>query len=58
MATELKTPELSRHAGCIPLSPPDLDCPEIKRLGLAPVKVIGQDVHRLDRDGDGIGCDK
>ena len=46
------------YAGCIPLSPPDLDCPDIKRLGLAPVKVIGQDVHKLDRDGDGIGCDK
>jgi hypothetical protein len=35
-----------------------LDCPDIKRLGLAPVKVIGTDVHRLDGDGDGIGCDK
>ena len=46
------------YAGCVPLSPPDLDCPDIKRLGLAPVKVIGTDVHRLDGDGDGIGCDK
>jgi endonuclease YncB( thermonuclease family) len=46
------------YAGCVPLSPPDLDCPDIKRLGLAPVKVIGTDVHKLDRDGDGIGCDK
>jgi endonuclease YncB( thermonuclease family) len=46
------------YAGCIPVFPPDLDCPDIKRLGLAPVKVIGQDVHKLDRDGDGIGCDK
>jgi len=27
-------------------------------LGLAPVKVIGTDVHKLDRDADGIGCDK
>jgi len=46
------------YAGCIPLFTSDLDCADIKRLGLAPVKVIGIDVHRLDRDGDGIGCDK
>ena len=46
------------YAGCIPVCPPDVDCPDIKRLGLAPVKVIGTDVHKLDRDGDGIGCDK
>ena len=46
------------YAGCIPVFPQDLDCPDIKRLGLAPVKVIGNDVHKLDRDGDGIGCDK
>ena len=46
------------YAGCIPLFTSDLDCADIKRLGLAPVKVIGIDVHKLDRDGDGIGCDK
>lgn len=46
------------YAGCIPIFPPDVDCTQIKRLGLAPVKVIGKDVHKLDRDGDGIGCDK
>ena len=46
------------YSDCVPLSPPDLDCADIKRLGLAPVKVIGTDVHRLDGDGDGIGCDK
>lgn len=48
------------YAGCVPLGPPngpDLDCADIKRLGLAPVKVIGVDSHKLDRDGDGIGCD-
>lgn len=44
------------YEGCIPLYPPDLNCSDIKRLGLAPVKVIGKDVHRLDSDGDGIGC--
>jgi endonuclease YncB( thermonuclease family) len=46
------------YAGCIPVFPSDVDCTDIKRLGLAPVKVIGIDVHKLDRDGDGIGCDK
>jgi len=46
------------YAGCIPVFPPDVDCTDIKLLGLAPVKVIGTDVHKLDRDGDGIGCDK
>ena len=44
------------YEGCVPLFPPDLNCTDIKRLGLAPVKVIGRDVHRLDADGDGIGC--
>ena len=46
------------YEGCIPVFPPDVDCTDIKRLGLAPVKVIGKDIHKLDRDGDGIGCDK
>lgn len=46
------------YAGCIPVFPPDVNCADIKRLGLAPVKVIGTVVHKLDRDGDGIGCDK
>lgn len=44
------------YEGCIPLFPPDLNCTDIKKLGLAPVKVIGKDVHRFDSDGDGIGC--
>jgi hypothetical protein len=45
------------YAGCVPLYPPDLDCSDIRRLGLAPVRVIGIDVHRLDSDGDGSGCE-
>ena len=48
----------TNYAGCIPLFPPDLDCTDIKRLGLGPVTVLGRDVHKLDRDGDGRGCDK
>lgn len=48
----------TNYEGCVPAFPPDLDCPDIKRLGLAPVRVIGRDVHTLDRDGDGIGCER
>jgi len=44
------------YGGCIPIYPPDLNCSQIKTLGLAPVRVIGRDVHKLDRDGDGYGC--
>lgn len=32
---------------------PDLDCSDIGH----PVVITGPDYHRLDRDGDGIGCD-
>ena len=44
------------YKGCLPNSVQDLDCADIKRLGLAPVEVIGTDVYKLDRDGDGIAC--
>jgi endonuclease YncB( thermonuclease family) len=46
------------YQGCLPPYPPDLDCSDIKKMGLAPIGVIGVDVHKLDGDGDGIGCDK
>lgn len=46
------------YQGCIPAYPPDLDCTDIKKMGLAPIRVIGIDVHKFDGDGDGIGCDK
>jgi hypothetical protein len=48
----------ANYGGCVAAYPPDLDCTDIKRLNLAPVKVIGRDLHKLDREGDGIGCDK
>lgn len=48
----------SNYQGCIPPYPPDLDCTDIKRMKLAPIRVIGVDVHKFDGDGDGIGCDK
>lgn len=46
------------YQGCIPPYPPDLDCSDIKKMGLAPIRVIGTDVHKFDGDGDEIGCDK
>jgi endonuclease YncB( thermonuclease family) len=43
--------------GCVPPYPPDVDCSDIRALGIAPVKVIGSDPHRLDGDHDGWGCE-
>ena len=45
----------SNYAGaCIPVHPPDLDCTEIPSHDF---RVVGQDVHRLDGDDDGIACE-
>ncbi|HSO30587.1 MAG TPA: thermonuclease family protein [Candidatus Sulfomarinibacteraceae bacterium] len=41
---------------CLPVVA-DLDCPDVRALGAAPVRVIGPDEYRLDRDKDGIGCE-
>jgi micrococcal nuclease len=41
---------------CVP-DGPDLDCPDIRAMGLAPVDVIGPDEYRLDGDHDGRGCE-
>lgn len=38
---------------CIPPYPPDLDCSDID----GPIRVLGDDPHGFDADGDGIGCD-
>lgn len=38
---------------CVPVYPPDVDCADVG----VQVTVIGQDVHNLDADGDGIGCE-
>src|SRR3954468_4177262 len=43
--------------GCVPPYPPDVDCVDIRALGIAPVRVVGSDPHRLDGDGDGLGCE-
>ena len=36
-----------------PFNGVDLDCDEIRR----PVRVPGPDPHRLDHDGNGVGCE-
>jgi len=41
---------------CLPIVG-DLDCPDVRAMGLAPVHVIGPDDYRLDRDHDGLGCE-
>jgi len=56
--TKLKTTCDPNYDGCIPAYPPDLNCAEVRKLGLAPIRVVGLDVHKFDGDGDGIGCDK
>lgn len=38
---------------CVPPYPPDVDCPDIGQ----PVRVVGDDPHGLDRDGDGRACE-
>jgi endonuclease YncB( thermonuclease family) len=43
--------------GCVPPYPPDVNCDDIRALGIAPVRVVGADPHRLDGDGDGLGCE-
>ena len=43
--------------GCVPAYPPDIDCADIRALRIAPVRVIGVDVHRLDGDHNGWGCE-
>jgi hypothetical protein len=47
--------------GCIPPSPPDLDCRRIRAmLGAGDITVdhTHGDPHGLDGDGDGVGCEE
>jgi micrococcal nuclease len=41
---------------CLPIVD-DLNCPEVRAMGKAPVDVIGPDDYGLDRDHDGLGCE-
>ncbi|MGJ9423685.1 thermonuclease family protein [Aeromicrobium sp. CF3.5] len=51
-ATETDSGCMAQYSPCVPAGP-DLGCPDIA----GPVTVTGGDPFRLDRDGDGIGCD-
>ena len=46
---------------CVPIAS-DVDCAGGGGNGPAyvrgPVRVVGEDIYKLDRDGDGIACDK
>jgi hypothetical protein len=44
------------YSPCLPIGP-DLDCPDVRAMGKAPVRVMGPDSYRLDGDHDGIGCE-
>ncbi|CAN5882083.1 hypothetical protein BH24ACT15_BH24ACT15_05410 [soil metagenome] len=61
---ERPVPPQSRHDGprcdpnytgdCVPVYPPDVNCGQVD----GPVRVVGRDVHGLDGDGDGLGCER
>jgi endonuclease YncB( thermonuclease family) len=40
---------------CVPPFPPDLDCDEIRYANFV---ILGPDLHDLDGDGDGLGCER
>lgn len=44
------------YSPCLPIVD-DLDCTDVRAMGKAPVTIKGPDVYRLDRDGDGLGCE-
>lgn len=44
------------YSPCLPIVA-DLDCKDVRAMGLAPVRVKGPDDYRLDADHDGIGCE-
>jgi hypothetical protein len=67
MATAWITPTQSQ-SGCHPSYDPcvpiasDVDCAGGRGNGpvyvRGPIRVIGPDVYKLDRDGDGIACER
>jgi endonuclease YncB( thermonuclease family) len=44
------------YSSCLPIVG-DLDCADIRALGVAPVRILGSDPYRLDGDNDGWGCE-
>ena len=45
------------YSPCIPISATDLDCPDLYERGISSIRVIGVDIHKFDRDRDGIACE-
>jgi len=45
------------YSPCIPISATDLNCPDLYARGISSIRVIGTDVHKFDRDRDGIACE-
>lgn len=64
VAVGTKKPQSSKcdpnYSGCVPIAS-DVDCAGGSGKGPAyvsgPIRVIGNDIYDLDRDGDGIACD-
>ncbi len=44
------------YSSCLPVVG-DLDCADIRAMGVAPVRILGSDPYRLDGDNDGWGCE-
>jgi len=44
------------YSPCLPIVG-DLDCADIRAMGVAPVRVLSSDPYRLDGDNDGLGCE-
>ena len=44
------------YSPCLPIVG-DLDCADVRAMGVAPVRVLGSDPYRLDGDDDGWGCE-
>ncbi len=45
------------YSPCIPISVTDLKCPDLYARGISSIRVIGTDIHKFDRDRDGIACE-
>ncbi|RMA40797.1 excalibur calcium-binding domain-containing protein [Rhodophyticola porphyridii] len=52
----------SYQGACLPVNGPDVDCAGGGGNGplyvSGPIRVVGPDPYRLDRDGDGVACER
>jgi len=54
LSTSARKCDPNYSGACVPPYPPDVDCGDLAAKGF---RVVGQDVHGLDRDKDGIACE-